>query len=143
MKLRIFRPATTSVFRRAVRRLLFLMTLVSLLILPTTLFAEVVQVGNNVQMSGSDLSELVRQILENEAENKALREALESERASFLNYQEAVESLIAAQKQEREAFNTIIQKLERQLNRPRLEAYGGYNTNNDWEGGLRLVWVLK
>lgn len=112
--------------------------------MPTTLYAEVVQVGTDtVQMSGSDLNELIRQILENEAENKALKEALESERASFLDYREAVDELIVAQKQEREAFTAVVQKLERQLNRPRLEVYGGYNTDNDWEGGLRLVWVLK
>lgn len=112
--------------------------------MPTTSYAEVVQVGiDTVQMSGSDLQELVRQVLENEAENKALREALESERASFLNYMSAVDELIIAQKQEREAFTAVVQKLERQLNRPKLEVYGGYNTDNDWEGGLRLVWIIK
>lgn len=112
--------------------------------MPTTLYAEVVQVDSNlVQMSGSDLQELVRQVLENEAENKVLKEVLESERASFFNYQKAVDELIVAQAEERKAFTAVVQKLERQLNRPRLEAYGGYNTNNDWEGGLRLVWILR
>lgn len=94
-------------------------------------------------MSGNDLRELVRQVLANEAENKVLKEALESERASFSSFQQSVDDLLVAQAQEREAFTAMVKKLENQLNRPRLEVYGGYNTNDKLEGGLRLVWVLK
>lgn len=137
MQLRHYRSATTSVLRKAGRRLLFLIILMSLWSLPTISSAEVVQVGvDTIQMSGSDLRELITQIQENEAENNALREALGSERASLSLYQQSVDELIKAQQEERKA-------LLKALNRPRLELYGGYNTKDKVEGGIRLVWILK
>lgn len=137
MRLRHYSPVTTGVLRKAGRQLLFPIILVSLWSLPTISSAEVVQVGTDtVQMLGSDLRELVTQIQENEAENNALREALSSERASLSLYQQSVDGLIKAQQEERKALLNA-------LNRPRLELYGGYNTKDKAEGGIRLVWVIK
>ena len=52
-------------------------------------------------------------------------------------------TLIQAQSDERAAFQKLVAKLERELNAPQLELYGGYNTEDKWEGGIRLVWKIK
>lgn len=144
MQSKRYKSATTNAYRRAVLTFIFLTTLMSLWRLPTTSYAEVKALSDNtVQMTAGDLRVLVRQVLENEAENKALKEALSSERASYSLYQQSVQELLAAQSEERKVFTETVKNLERQLNRPRLEVYGGYNTKNHMEGGMRLVWVLK
>ena len=87
-------------------------------------------------MSVSDLHELIYQITENKAKATALQNALTAERTETDTYISSVQELIKAQEQERTA-------LLKALNRPKLELYTGYNTNDKWEGGIRLVWQLK
>ena len=87
-------------------------------------------------MSVSDLHELIYQITENKAKATALQNALTAERTETDTYISSVQELIKAQEQERTA-------LLKALNRPKLELYTGYNTNDKWEGGIRIVWQLK
>ena len=87
-------------------------------------------------MSGSDLWELLVQRAEYKAESEALQKALSEERVTVDRYMESVEKLIAAQETERKELLKI-------LNRPHLELYLGYGTQDKLEGGVRLIWRLK
>lgn len=132
---------TTSESNRLSKKVLtlslLLMTLTLLSLLPTTSYALVEKIDSaTVKMSVSDLHELIYQITENKAKATALQETLTAERTETDTYIASVQELIKAQEQERTA-------LLKALNRPKLELYTGYNTNDQWEGGIRLVWTLK
>ena len=132
---------TTSKSNRLSKKVLtlslLLMTLTLSLLLPTTSYAQVEKIDSaTVKMSVSDLHELITQITENKAKATALQETLTAERTETDTYIASVQELIKAQEQERTA-------LLKALNRPKLELYTGYNTNDQWEGGIRLVWQLK
>ena len=132
----------------------FLMILTLLFTLPTPssprllgaspAFATVTKLNDNaVQMSKSDLKTLVTEIQTNKARADALADSLKTEREIFGAYEQSVEQLITAQQAEREAAQKAIKQLQRQLNAPSLELYTGYSTENNWEGGIRLLWRLK
>ena len=87
-------------------------------------------------MTANDLHELIYQITENKTKATALQEALTAERTETDTYIASVHKLIEAQEIERQA-------LIKAINRPKLELYTGYNTNDQWEGGIRIVWQLK
>lgn len=87
-------------------------------------------------MSGYDLWELLTQRAEYKAESEALREVLKQERDTIDKYIESVDLLIAAQEAERQEFM-------KQSNKPYLELYLGYGTQDKLEGGVRLIWRLK
>ena len=116
---------------------LLLMTLTLSLLLPTTSYALVEKIDSaTVKMSVSDLHELIYQITENKTKATALQEALTAERTETDTYIASVKELIEAQEAERKA-------LIKAINKPKLELYTGYNTNDQWEGGIRIVWQLK
>ena len=119
-------------------KLFLVLTILTLLSLsPTTSYALVEKIDNTtVKMSVSDLHELIYQITENKAKATALQEALTAERTETDTYIASVHKLIEAQEAERQA-------LIKTINRPKLELYTGYNTNDQWEGGIRIVWQLK
>ena len=119
-------------------KLFLVLTILTLLSLsPTTSYALVEKIDNTtVKMSVSDLHELIYQITENKAKATALQEALTAERTETDTYITSVKELIEAQEAERQA-------LIKAMNRPKLELYTGYNTNDQWEGGIRIVWQLK
>lgn len=94
-------------------------------------------------MSKSDLKTLVTEIQTNKARADALADSLRSEREVFGAYEQSVEQLIAVQEAEREAATAVMKQLQRQLNAPALELYTGYSSENNWEGGIRLVWRLN
>ena len=94
-------------------------------------------------MTATDLRTLVTEIQTKRAEASALREALDSERSAYGAYEQSVEKLLAAQEQERQAALNVINQLKRQLNAPALELYTGYNHDDGWEGGVRIVWRLN
>ena len=119
-------------------KLFLVLTILTLLSLsPTTSYALVEKIDNTtVKMSVSDLHELIYQITENKAKATALQEALTAERTETDTYITSVKELIEAQEAERQA-------LIKAMNTPKLELYTGYNTNDQWEGGIRIVWQLK
>ena len=132
---------TTSKSNRMSKKVLtvslLLMTLTLLSLSPTTSYALVEKIDNTtVKMSVSDLHELIYQITENKTKATALQEALTAERTETDTYIASVHKLIEAQEAERQA-------LIKAINRPKLELYTGYNTNDQWEGGIRIVWQLK
>lgn len=94
-------------------------------------------------MTAADLKTLITEIQTNKAEASALRESLETERAAYGVYEASVNKLIAAQEQERADALAVINQLQRQLDAPALEIYTGYNTDEDWEAGIRLVFRLN
>lgn len=94
-------------------------------------------------MSKSDLKTLVTEIQTNKARADALADSLKTEREIFGAYEQSVEQLITAQQAEREAAQKAIKQLQRRLNAPALELYTGYNTSDQWEGGIRLIWRLN
>ena len=94
-------------------------------------------------MSGTDLQKLIDNYVKYRAEAKSYKESLDSERQTHMEYSSYVGTLIQAQSDERAAFQKLVAKLERELNAPQLELYGGYNTEDKWEGGIRLVWKIK
>ena len=122
----------------------FLAILLTLSIWQTKSYATVVQVSDNaVQMTATDLRTLITEIQTNKAAASALRESLETERAAYGAYEASVTKLIAAQEQERADAMAVIKQLKRQLDAPALEIYTGYDTNEDWEAGIRLVFRLN
>ena len=122
----------------------FLTILLTLFLWQTKSYATVVQVSDNaVQMTATDLRTLITEIQTNKAEASALRESLETERAAYGAFEQSVEKLIAAQEQERQVALGVIKQLKRQLDAPALELYTGYNSEDEWEGGIRLVWRLN
>ena len=127
--------------RLAVLFLIISMTCVST---PTCSYATVKQSGpDEVQMSGTDLQKLIDDYVRFRAEAHSYKESLDSERKAHMVYSDYVGNLIQQQADERKAFETYIKRLERELNAPSLELYGGYNYNDKWEGGVRLVWRLR
>ena len=94
-------------------------------------------------MTATDLRTLITEIQVNKAESRSLRETLETERAAYGAYEASVTKLIAAQEQERADAMAVINQLKRQLDAPALEIYTGYDTNEDWEAGIRLVFRLN
>lgn len=94
-------------------------------------------------MSKSDLKTLVTEIQTNKARADALADSLKTEREIFGAYEQSVEQLITAQQAEREAAQKAIKQLQRRLNAPALELYTGYNTGDQWEGGIRITWRLN
>ena len=94
-------------------------------------------------MSKSDLKTLVTEIQTNKARADALADSLKTEREIFGAYEQSVEQLITAQQVEREAAQKAIKQLQRRLNAPALELYTGYNTGDQWEGGIRITWRLN
>lgn len=94
-------------------------------------------------MSATDLKALITEIQTNKAEAQSLRESLETERAAYGAYEASVNKLIAAQEKERADAIAVIKQLKRQLDAPSLEIYTGYDTNEDWEAGIRLVFRLN
>ena len=94
-------------------------------------------------MSKSDLKTLVTEIQTNKARADALADSLKTEREIFGAYEQSVEQLITAQQAEREAAQEAIKQLQRRLNAPSLELYTGYNTGDQWEGGIRITWRLN
>ena len=132
---------TTSKSNRLSKKVLtvslLLMTLTLSLLLPTTSYAQVEKIDSaTVKMSVSDLHELIYQITENKAKATALQNTLTAERTETDTYIASVHKLIEAQEAERQA-------LIKAINRPKLELYTGYNNNDQWEGGIRIVWQLK
>ena len=124
--------------------MLFLIISMTYALTPTCSFATVTQTGENqVQMSGTDLQKLIDNYVKFRAEARSYKESLDSERQTHLEYSAYVGTLIQAQSDERAAFQKLVAKLERELNAPQLELYGGYNTDDQWEGGIRLVWKIK
>ena len=118
--------------------------LLTLCLWQTKSYAEVTQVSDNaVQMSATDLKTLITEIQTNKAEAQSLRESLETERAAYGAFEQSVEKLMAAQEQERQAALDVIKQLKRQLDAPALEIYTGYNSDDEGEGGIRLVWRLN
>ena len=94
-------------------------------------------------MSRTDLKTLITEIQVNKAEAEATKEALTSERQLYGQYENTVQRLIETQEKERQAAMDVIKQLKRQLNAPALEIYTGYNVDDKWEGGIRLVWRLN
>ena len=129
---------TSNIKSRKHWKLFLVLTILTLLsLLPTTSYALVEKIDSaTVKMSVSDLHELIYQITENKAKATALQEALTAERTETDTYITSVKELIEAQEAERQA-------LIKAMNRPKLELYTGYNTNDQWEGGIRIVWQLK
>ena len=140
------RPPTTEKYGSASNRLrtACLTSLLLLSIWPTPLYAEVRAVNDSeVQMTGQDLRTLLAEITTRRAEAEATREALNSERELFAQYETSVNLLIEKQEAERQAAMDVIKQLRRQLNAPALELYTGYSRDDGWEGGVRLVWRLN
>ena len=130
-------PKSNRLSKKVLTLSLLLMTLTLSLLLPTTSYAQVEKIDSaTVKMSVSDLHELIYQITENKAKATALQEALTAERTETDTYITSVKELIEAQEAERQA-------LIKAINRPKLELYTGYNTKDQWEGGIRIVWQLK
>ena len=94
-------------------------------------------------MTATDLRTLITKIQVNKAAASALRESLETERAAYGAFEASVNKLIAAQEQERADAMAVVTQLKRQLDAPALELYTGYNSEDEWEGGIRLVWRLN
>ena len=123
--------------RRHWKIFLVLMILTLSSLLPTPSYALVEKIDSaTVKMTANDLHELIYQITENKAKATALQEALTAERTETDTYITSVKELIEAQEAERKA-------LIKAINKPKLELYTGYNTNDKWEGGIRIVWQLK
>ena len=132
---------TTSKSNRLSKKVLtvslLLMTLTLSSLLPTPSYALVEKIDSaTVKMTANDLHELIYQITENKTKATALQEALIAERTETDTYIASVKELIEAQEAERKA-------LIKAINKPKLELYTGYNTNDQWEGGIRIVWQLK
>ena len=132
---------TTSKSNRLSKKVLtlslLLMTLTLSSLLPTPSYALVEKIDSaTVKMTANDLHELIYQITENKTKATALQEALTAERTETDTYIASVKELIEAQEAERKA-------LIKAINKPKLELYTGYNTNDQWEGGIRIVWQLK
>ena len=143
---KLWKWLTTLRRQRLLLRLavLFLIISMTCVLTPTCSLATVTQTGENqVQMSGTDLQKLIDNYVKFRAETRSYKESLDSERQAHLEYSNYVGTLIQAQADERKAFQKLIAKLEKQLNAPQLELYGGYNTDDQWEGGIRLVWKIK
>lgn len=112
-----------------------------LFLLPTISLAQVKAIDSKTaSLTQADLEELVTQVVENKAKAEALQETVDSERALFESYTAQVDQLVEIQRAERESMLDVIKA---KLRAPSLELYGGYTTDNDWEGGIRLVWKLK
>ena len=123
---------------------LCLMILALFVTLPTKSSATVTAINSEtVQMTNTDLKTLITEIQVNKAKAQATAEALASERELFGAYEMYVEQLIAVQEAERAETEKLIKSLTRRLNAPRLELYTGYDTNDQWEGGIRLSWPLN
>lgn len=140
------RNRMTKTYRKKLKKLslAFLMSLSLLLPERTTSYAEVViDSTDTVLMTEADLRTLVTEITAKTAENEALKETVQTEREAFGAYEASVEKLIAAQKEEREKAQAVIEQLKKQLKAPSLELYTGYNSDDAWEGGIRLVWRLN
>lgn len=91
-------------------------------------------------MTGNDLKTLVTEIKKEQAINKALNEALNDERQAFSFYENKVNTIIKQQETQRKQYEDEIKQLKKQLNSPALELYTGYNHDDGFEGGIRLVW---
>lgn len=142
----INRRSTTRKSKRALKRLptVFLATLTLLSIWLTPSYATVTAVDSQtVMMSPQDLRTLITEITERRAETEAAKEALNSERELFAKYENSVNELIRRQEEERKTTAEIIQQLKRRLNAPALELYTGYSHDDEWEGGIRIVWRLN
>lgn len=142
---KLWRYLTTRRRQRLLLRLasLFLLISVIFVIMPTCSSATVMQSGENqVQMSGQDLQTLIDNYVRYRALAGSYKDSLYSERQAHLEYSSYVGTLIQSQEEERAAFQKLVSKLEKQLNAPALELYGGYNTEDKWEGGIRFVWRL-
>lgn len=136
---------TTALSSRKFLRLALVSLIISLSlsIMPTASSAIVKQTGQDeVTMSAQDLQTLVGNYVEYRAEAEAARLALETERKAHTEYTSAVGALLETQAAERSAWAKQVKALERKLNAPAVELYGGYNTEHKWEGGLRLVFRL-
>lgn len=140
------RPPTTEEYNSALSRL-WTACLVSLLLLSiwlTPSYATVIATSSDtVQMTGQDLRTLLTEITACKAEAEATQEALNNERALFAQYEASVNLLIEKQEAERQAAMDAIKQLKRQLDAPALELYAGYGSEDEWEGGIRLVWRLN
>lgn len=140
------KPTTTDESGKLSRKLLttFLLTLLLSLIWLTPSYGAVTAISEDaVQMTATDLRTLITEIQTKRAEASALREALDAERSAYGAYEQSVEKLLVAQEQERQAALDVINQLKRQLNAPALELYTGYNHDDGWEGGVRIVWRLN
>lgn len=140
------KATTTDASDKLSRKLLttFLLTLLLSLIWLTPSYGAVTAISEDaVQMTATDLRTLIIEIQTKRAEASALREALDAERSAYGAYEQSVEKLLAAQEQERQAALDVINQLKRQLNAPALELYTGYNHDDGWEGGVRIVWRLN
>lgn len=94
-------------------------------------------------MSRTDLKTLITEIDRGKAAAETYKKSLDTERAAYGAYENAVNRLIAAQEEERAATADIIKQLNKRLNAPRLELYTGYGTEGGIEGGIRISWSLK
>ena len=94
-------------------------------------------------MSGNDLYSLVTGYTKWKAKAEATTVALETERNAHMEYARDVGILMELQAEERAEYQSALKAMERRLNAPALELYGGYNTERQWEGGLRLVIRLR
>ena len=111
---------------------------------PTCSYATVMQSGpNQVTMSGTDLQKLISDYVRFRADAQVSKSIIESERQAHMEYTAYVGTLLQRQQEERAAYDKIIKTLERQLNGPQIELYGGYNTSDQWEGGIRLVLKIR
>lgn len=140
------KATTTDESGKLSRKLLttFLLTLLLSLIWLTPSYGAVTAISEDaVQMTATDLRTLITEIQTKRAEASALREALDAERSAYGAYEQSVEKLLVAQEQERQAALDVINQLKRQLNAPALELYTGYNHDDGWEGGVRIVWRLN
>ena len=123
--------------------LLFLTISLSLSITQTPSYATVKQTGTDeVTMSASDLRTLVGKYAEYRAAAEATQDALTAERKLHTEYAADVGALLSAQAAERTAWEQQVKALQKKLNAPSVELYGGYNTEHKWEGGMRLVFRL-
>ena len=98
---------------------------------------------NQVTMSGTDLQKLINDYVRFRAEAQVSKSIIESERQAHMEYTAYVGTLLQRQQEERAAYDKIIKTLERQLNGLQIELYGGYNTSDQWEGGIRLVLKIR
>ena len=98
---------------------------------------------NQVTMSGTDLQKLINDYVRFRAEAQVSKSIIESERKAHMEYTAYVGTLLQRQQEERAAYDKIIKTLERQLNGLQIELYGGYNTSDQWEGGIRLVLKIR
>lgn len=94
-------------------------------------------------MTGQDLRTLLTEITAYKAEAEATQEALNNERGLFAQYEASANLLIEKQEAERQAAMDAIKQLKRKLDAPALELYAGYESEDEWEGGIRLVWRLN